>query len=100
MEAAGHAFHPQVRRLDDVGVGRYERPPRPLSSITSRLTTRSLPTLHGRQPAIGDTPGPRGGSYTNPETSLSRRMPDRRSLYTAHALHLLGDIATHPDRFD
>jgi len=27
-------------------------------------------------------------------------MPDRRSLYTAHALHLLGDIAIHPDRFD
>ena len=21
-------------------------------------------------------------------------------MYTAHALHLLGDIATHPDRFD
>ena len=44
-----------------------------------------------------------GGTFTDAALSLGNRVVESlpgQLGYAAHALHLLGDIATHPDRFD
>ena len=70
--------------------------PRASGGEGHRRDPRGKPTTRWVAPLCCSAGSTRRGAWATARSTILRRHPG----FAAHALHLLGDIATHPDRFD